>query len=161
MDRNVRRVHHQLPPRVEKGAGEIQPLLDVGRDGGPAQTLAHLQGDGPEAVGEQLEADRLRARARGRPRRRGAAQDDRAGRVDRRGPAGLDDHGAVRLEDQGRASETGARRETPALQHRGIDPAASEMGPPRDRRGRAGGRLHERARGSRGGRPGRDGRRGA
>ncbi len=162
VDGNVRRVHHQLAPSVEEGAGEIQPLLDVGRDGGPPQALAHFHGDRPEAVGEQLEADRLGSRARGRPsRRRGAAQDERAGGVERGGPAGLDGDGAVRLDDQGRAVQAGARREAPALEHRGVDPAAPEMGPPRDRGGRAGGYPLGSADGSRRGSTGRDGRGGA
>ncbi len=80
MHRDVRRVDHQLAGDVEQRAREVETLLDVRRDGGALQALAHLARDGREAVGEQLELDgggggagprscRLRRRAR----RRGAA----------------------------------------------------------------------------------------
>ena len=44
---------------VEKGAGEIAALLDVGRVTGLAQRHAHLLGDGGEKVFVDLDADRV------------------------------------------------------------------------------------------------------
>jgi len=43
--RNVRRVGDEAPARVEDGAGEVQPLLDVDRVRGTAQPHPHLLGD--------------------------------------------------------------------------------------------------------------------
>ena len=58
------------PSRVEDGAGEIEPLLDVDRIGGVLQRHAHLLGDRHEEVVEDFQhhrvglgADRLRALA--------------------------------------------------------------------------------------------------
>jgi hypothetical protein len=78
---DVRRVDHQLAMGVEKGAGEIQALLDVGGNGGALEALAHLVGDGGEAMSEQLQLDGAgppssrgaggrRLAAHARPRRR-------------------------------------------------------------------------------------------
>ena len=59
VDGDVRRVDHQLAGRIEQGAGEVEPLLDVGGDGGALEPLPHLPGDRGEAVSEQLELDGL------------------------------------------------------------------------------------------------------
>ena len=45
------------PRRIEQGAGEVEPLLDVGGDRRALEPLPHLPRDGGEAMGEQLELD--------------------------------------------------------------------------------------------------------
>jgi len=42
---------------VEHSAGVVAPLLDVGREGRPAQGRAHLFGDGMEEILEDFELD--------------------------------------------------------------------------------------------------------
>src|SRR6185295_6020682 len=61
---------HQLAPGVEQGAGEVEPLLDVGGDGGALEPLPHLPRDGREAMGEELELDGIRSRCLRFPQRR-------------------------------------------------------------------------------------------
>ena len=57
VDRDVGRVDHELPRRIEQGAGEVEPLLDVGGDRRALEPLPHLAHDGREAMGEQLQLD--------------------------------------------------------------------------------------------------------
>ena len=57
MDGDVRRVDHQLARRIQQGAREVEPLLDVGGDRRALKPLSHLPRDGREAVGEQLQLD--------------------------------------------------------------------------------------------------------
>ncbi len=134
MDRDVRRVDDQLPGRVEQRAGEIEPLLDVGRDRGAPQPLPHVQGDGAKPVGEQLEPHRLRAVVGGgvvRCAARGAArdarvpsaapQDESAGTIDFRIPAVLDDRRGVRLENQRRAGQPRSGLQPVAIENRRFD----------------------------------------
>ena len=59
VDRDVRRIDDQFARGREHGATEIEPLLHVGRDGGPLQRDAHLLGDRGEEVIEDLELDRI------------------------------------------------------------------------------------------------------
>jgi hypothetical protein len=56
---DVRRVDHQLPGRIEEGAREVEPLLDVRGDGRAPQPLPHLPRHRGEAMGEQLQLDRF------------------------------------------------------------------------------------------------------
>jgi hypothetical protein len=44
---------------IEKGAGKIEPLLDVDRMGGVGQGHAHLLSNGHEEVAEDLEQHRI------------------------------------------------------------------------------------------------------
>ena len=62
---DVRGVDDQLSGSVQDGAGEVEALLDVRRDGGAAQPLPHVGRDRAEPVGEQLEPDGFRARRLG------------------------------------------------------------------------------------------------
>ena len=62
---DVRGVDDQLSGSVQDGAGEVEALLDIRRDGGAAQPLAHVGRDRAEPVGEQLEPDGFRARRLG------------------------------------------------------------------------------------------------
>uniref|UniRef100_A0A182IL16 Secreted protein n=1 Tax=Anopheles atroparvus TaxID=41427 RepID=A0A182IL16_ANOAO len=57
--RDVRRVAHQPPVRAEQGAGEIEPLLDVGRDGRALQDAPHLLGDAHEPMVEDAQLHRI------------------------------------------------------------------------------------------------------
>ena len=59
MDRHVRRVGDERAGRVEDGAGEVEPLLDVDRRGGVLQRHAHLLGDRHEEIVEDFEQDRV------------------------------------------------------------------------------------------------------
>ena len=74
MHRHVRRVRHQEALRVEDGAGEIQPLLDVDAHRGVLQHRARLLGDVHEQVVEQLEQHRIGPAAVGRDAGRAAVR---------------------------------------------------------------------------------------
>ncbi len=51
VDRDVGRVDHQPACGIEQGAREVLALLDIGRDRGPLQHLAHLAGDRSKSGG--------------------------------------------------------------------------------------------------------------
>ena len=121
MHRHVRRIGDQHAVRIEHGAGEVQALLHVDRVGGVLQRHAHLLGDRHEQVVEDLEHDRIGARAdRGLPGERlDAAQQQVIARGELGLPAGLDHHGGGALGDDRRASDrrrpgAGRRARTPA-----------------------------------------------
>ena len=57
VNRNVRRIGDEATGVVEEGAAKVQPLLDVGGDGGPLEDPPHLLGDGHEPVGEDRQLD--------------------------------------------------------------------------------------------------------
>ena len=59
MDGNMRGVRDQPPARIENGAGEVEPLLDVDRARGVLQRIAHLLGDRDEEIVEHFEQDRI------------------------------------------------------------------------------------------------------
>ena len=59
MHRHVRGVGDQRAVRVEHGAGEIQPLLDVHAGGRALQHHAHFLGHRHEAAVEQLQIHRI------------------------------------------------------------------------------------------------------
>ena len=46
---------------IVDGAGVVQPLLDVGREAGPAECNSHLLRDGDEDVFEDLEFDGIKS----------------------------------------------------------------------------------------------------
>ena len=52
---NVRRVGNEAAGVIEEGAAEVEPLLDVGGDGGSLKNAAHLFCDGHEPVREDRE----------------------------------------------------------------------------------------------------------
>ena len=54
VDRYVRRIGDQAAARVEQGAGEVEPLLDVHRVGGGLQRETHAFSHGHEPAVEQL-----------------------------------------------------------------------------------------------------------
>lgn len=103
--RDVRCVGDQVAVRVEEGAGEVEPLLDVDGVGGVLQAHAHLLGDGHEEVVEDLQHDRVDPGADGlfRGARACAGQDQMAGGGEGGLPAGVDDGGRAVLGDDGRA----------------------------------------------------------
>ena len=68
MHRHVRRVRHQETLRIEDGAGEIQPLLDVHAHRGVLQHRTGLLGHVHEQVVEQFEQHRIGPAAVGRTR---------------------------------------------------------------------------------------------
>ena len=114
MHRHVRRVGDQAAVAVEDRAGEVEPLLDVDRIGGVLQRHAHLLGDRHEEVVEHFEHHRIGVGA-DRALLRRAARRASARVVLRRDlgpPAGLDDDGLVRLDDQRRARRPVARAES-------------------------------------------------
>ncbi len=57
MDRNMFGFRDQSAARVEQGTGEIFPLLDVGREAGPAENDAHFVRCRDERVLDNLEGD--------------------------------------------------------------------------------------------------------
>jgi hypothetical protein len=57
VDRDVGRLRDQLAARREQRAGEVAPLLDVGRVGGALQQDPHLLGDRREERAEDLELE--------------------------------------------------------------------------------------------------------
>ena len=132
MHRQVRRVGDEGAGCIEHGAGEIEPLLDVHRLRGVAQGFAHLLGDGHEQVVEHLEQHRVGGGAEPLAlARRGARQDDVVVLGQRQLPAGLDDDGLVRLDDQCRAGEVRAGRERFAHDDGRLVPSAARIKPRR------------------------------
>jgi len=59
MHGDVRRLCRQVATRAEDGAGEIEPVTDVRREGCIAQDRTHLVADGLEAAGEDVELYRV------------------------------------------------------------------------------------------------------
>jgi len=55
VDGDVGRLGAEPAGTVEYGAGEIEPVADIGREGGVAQHRAHFVTDGLEPTGEQAE----------------------------------------------------------------------------------------------------------
>ena len=110
MHRHVRRVGDEGAGVVEDGAGKVQPFLDVDRGGGVLQRHAHLLGDRHEEVVEDFEQHGIGALATGRTGAESgearllldALQEDVVLRRRLGRPAGLDDDGLVRLDDQRR-----------------------------------------------------------
>ena len=127
MHRHVRRVGDQRAVGGEHRAGEIEPLLDVDRIGGVLQRHAHLLGDRHEQVVEHFEHDRIGLGA-DRAWRACSCDDARQHEMVLRGdlgaPAGLDDDGLVRLDDDGRAGDLVAGRKLVAGVDRGVVPVA-------------------------------------
>ena len=98
----MRRVGDQRAGRVEQGAGEIEPLLDVDRRCGRLERDPHFLGDRHEEVVEDFKSDRVdfgpgggRDRA---PRR--AFEDQRAVVSAARGPAVVDHRGRAGIDHQ-------------------------------------------------------------
>ena len=99
----MRRVGHQPAARVEQGAGEVEPLLDVDRMGRALQRRAHGLGHAHEAAVEQLQGDGV-GRVGGDDaggERHGAGQADQTVRLGRGAPAGGDGDLGVGPDDQG------------------------------------------------------------
>ena len=142
VDRDVRRVGHQIAVGVEDGAGEVQTFLDVHAHRGVLQHRAGLFGDVHEQVVEQFQQHRIGPFAAGwdaRWKRLGAAQDHVVERRDLGGPAGFDDGGGVGLADQGRTGDTVAREQGGAFEDRSFHVrAVGEHGDAVDRFGGAG-----------------------
>lgn len=126
VDGDVRGVGHQVPVRVEEGAGEVQPFLDVDGLGGGLQAGAHLFGDGHEEVVEDLQQDRVDLRVRLGPLRDGHAFHDEVSVIGGRGlPAVVDDgRGAVLGDDRG-AGDGLAGREVLAAVEGDVAPGAA------------------------------------
>ena len=57
--RDMRSLRKQLAAGPEQGAGEIQPVLDIGGECGALQHQPHLVADGRDTTGKQLEFDRV------------------------------------------------------------------------------------------------------
>jgi hypothetical protein len=104
MHRHMRRIGDQRAVGVEHRAGEIEPLLDVDRIGGVLQRHAHLLGDRHEQIVEHFQHHRIGLGADGLAARErlDAAQHEMILGGDLGLPAGLDDDGLVRLDDQRR-----------------------------------------------------------
>ena len=129
MHRHVRRVGNQIPARVEQGAGEVQPLLDIDRVGGVLQRRAHLVGDGHELVVEDFEHDRVDGGSHGvLPRQPfDPAQQQIATRQALRPPAHLH-HGRARVFGQQRRAVDGLSFSQPrSLEHRHGPRCAAQM----------------------------------
>ena len=99
----MRRVGDQRAVAVEHRAGKIEALLDVHGIGGVLQRHAHLLGDRHEQIVEHFEHDRIGVRADGaRPRQRLHPPQHQVILRRQLGlPAMLDDHGLMRLDDNG------------------------------------------------------------
>ncbi len=52
VNRNMRRLGTELAPGIEDRAGEIETVLDVGREGGAAQHRPHLLADRLDTAGK-------------------------------------------------------------------------------------------------------------
>ncbi len=126
MHRDMRRVGDEMAARVENGAGEIEPLLDVDRARGVLQRIAHLLGDRGEEIVEYFEHHGVGTLAHARlcPFC-DAGQKEVIARGDFGLPFGLDHHGLMILDDQGRSFDAMARREIGAEKDRRLVPAAA------------------------------------
>ena len=107
VDRHVRGIRDERARAVEEGAGKIETLADVDRDGRGLQHGAHLLRDLHEPVVEQLELRGIGASRVdcGHLPRLVSREPERAVSQGRGGPAGLDDRRGVGLDDEGRAPE--------------------------------------------------------
>jgi hypothetical protein len=107
MHGHVRRVGDQGAIMREYRAGKVQPFLDIYRIGGVLQGYAHLLGDRHEQIVENLQHDRVGARAD----RMGALEFFRACQQEmifRRQfglPAVFDHDGLMRLDDDSGATD--------------------------------------------------------
>ena len=134
----MRGVGDEHPVGVEERAGEVEPLLDVDREGSVLEGEPHLLGDRHEAVVEDLQHDRVAVRAGRRFAREGngALQHEVAARGEGRPPSGLHHGGRGGLEDDGGAVQGGPRGERAAPVDRGFPLPAVEPHPdPRRRLG--------------------------
>mmetsp|Transcript_96225 Transcript_96225/g.207639 ORF Transcript_96225/g.207639 Transcript_96225/m.207639 type:complete len:513 (+) Transcript_96225:322-1860(+) len=127
VDREVRRVRHQAALRVEDGAGEVEPLLDVDRDRGPLQAPAHLLRDAHEAVGEQAEPDRVQLRRRLLAAAGGHVDDQVALGRDLRHAARLHNHRGHVLHHDGGPLHAVARLQVSGPEDAGGAPAPLEV----------------------------------
>ena len=133
MHRHMRGVGDEMALRIEDGAGEIEPLLDVDRIGGVLQRDAHLFGDRHEEVVEHLQHDGIGVGAEGAHGVRAATMrvsNDMVARRDRRLPAGLDDDGLVRFDRcrAGPGEDRAARERIAAIDAGSVEGAGGEHG---------------------------------
>jgi hypothetical protein len=107
MHRHVRCVGHEVPVRIEKRAGEVEPFLDVHGISRVLKRRAHLLGDVHEEVVEHFEHDRIGFGAQGcfTPDCLNSFEDEVTQRVDPPRPAGFDHRGAGCLTDDGGARD--------------------------------------------------------
>ncbi|MNK60659.1 hypothetical protein D3C87_798010 [compost metagenome] len=105
---HVRRVGDQMALRVEDGAAEIEPLLDVDGMGRILQAQPHLLGDRHEQVIENFQHHGVGIGPHGAAFRQSddPAQDQMAVRRHFRAPARLDDRGGIGVADDGRAIDS-------------------------------------------------------
>ena len=117
VDRHVRGVGDEVPVRIENGAGEVESFLDVHRVGGLLKGRAHLLGNRHEEVIEDLEHHRVGFGAHHfASRKRDHARQHEVVTLGKpRLPAGLDDGGAPRFGDDGRAVDGVATDESFSL----------------------------------------------
>ena len=112
----MRRVGDERALDIEHRARKVEPLLDVDRLRRVAQRFPHLLGDRHEQVVEHLEQDGIGLGAELFARARlGAREDEVVLRRDLEAPAGLDDDGLVRLDDERGTGECEARAHVLAL----------------------------------------------
>ena len=111
MYRDMRRVGDQAAARVEDGAGEIEPLLDIDRARGVLQRIAHLLGDRHEQIVEHFEHDGIGMLADARVLALDdAGEQQMVARRDLRLPFRLDHDGLMVLDDERWAGDASARR---------------------------------------------------
>ena len=122
----MRRVGDERAGRVEDGAGEVEPLLDVDRVGRVLERHAHLLGNRHEEVVEDLQHHRVCLGAEGglRLERLDAGQHDVVEPGHLGLPAGLHHHGLGRLDDEGRALHDHAGPQLLAQPGTGLVPGA-------------------------------------
>ena len=128
--RDVRRVGDEIARRVENGATEVEPFLDVDGIGRVLQGDAHLLGDRHEEVVEYLEhhrvglgADLGLAGARLDADEHQVVEPRHVGR-----PTRLDHRGRVGVDDDGRPADAGAGLQVLAVVDLGRPPAALHEG---------------------------------
>jgi hypothetical protein len=57
MHRDVRGLGAQLASGIEHGTGKVQPVLDIGRQGGTLQRCPHFIADGGDTAGKDAQLD--------------------------------------------------------------------------------------------------------
>ncbi len=128
VDGQMRRVGDERALGIEHRAREVEPLLDVDRLRRVAQRFPHLLGDRHEQVVEHLEQDGIGLGAELFARARlGAREDEVVLRRDLEAPAGLDDDGLVRLDDERGTGEREARAHVLALHDGRLVPCAARI----------------------------------
>ena len=128
MHRDVRRVGDEIAARIEQGAGEIEPLANVDRGGRALQRGAHLLGDAHEQASEDREAGGVaRGADAGGLAGGDAVEQQIADRIDARAPAGFDDRGRHRIDDQRGAVDRMTGGQSFARQHRRVVPCTSQI----------------------------------